>query len=127
MADGAMAKRILLVDDEFDLRMIYTAVLDPLGEILTASDGQEALTLAQRLPPDLIVTDYNMPVMDGAELIRRLHAEGARIPIIMLSAHFSEAVCELREEMLRLGVVCLSKQVDNNLLRGIASGLLNAI
>ena len=127
MSTNGVVKKILLVDDDSDILMMFEAVLSSLGQIISAINGQEALEVIQRSNPDLVITDNNMPVMDGAELVRRLRAMGMRIPIIMLSARFCEAIDELREEMLRLDVFCLSKPVDINLLSLTARQMLHAL
>jgi len=77
--------RILVVDDEPDLRYILRRIFERAGhEVADAGNGATALEIAQRSQPDLVVTDMMMPVMGGAELIRRLRADPAtaRIPIL---------------------------------------------
>jgi CheY-like chemotaxis protein len=66
--------------------------------VLEAQDGKEALDLASRERPDLVLTDFNLPDIDGTALIRRLRKLGekmSRIPVIMLSAHDREELFEL--------------------------------
>ena len=77
--------RILVVDDEPDMRFLLRRMFERDGhEVLDASDGAAALAIVRESPPDLIVTDMMMPVMDGAELIRRLRSDPATagIPIV---------------------------------------------
>ena len=65
--------RILVVDDEPDERFLLRRMFEREGyEVLDACDGAAALAIVRESPPDLILTDMMMPVMDGAELIRRL-------------------------------------------------------
>jgi pilus assembly protein CpaE len=83
------ADRILLVDDEEQIRKLLESSLQRRGyEVGVASDGIEALRQIRARMPDLIVTDVNMPNMNGFELTRRLRADHrtARVPIVMLSA-----------------------------------------
>jgi pilus assembly protein CpaE len=83
------ADRVLLVDDEEQIRKLLESALQRHGyEVVTASDGVEALRQIRAQIPDLIVTDVNMPNMNGFELTRRLRADHrtARVPIVMLSA-----------------------------------------
>ncbi|MDP9252648.1 MAG: response regulator [Chloroflexota bacterium] len=83
------ADRILLVDDEEQIRKLLETSLQRRGyEVAVASDGIEALRQIRTKMPDLIVTDVNMPNMNGFELTRRLRADHrtARVPIVMLSA-----------------------------------------
>jgi CheY-like chemotaxis protein len=77
--------RILVVDDEPDLRYILRRIFERAGyEVADAGHGKAAFEIAHRSPPDLVVTDMMMPVMGGAELIRRLRADPvtAQIPIL---------------------------------------------
>ena len=79
---------ILVVDDEPDLRFLLRRVLGGAGhDVQEAGDGADALTSIRRSPPDLVVTDVMMPVMDGVELIRRLRDDPATkdIPIVAVS------------------------------------------
>ncbi|QRO01103.1 response regulator [Archangium violaceum] len=79
---------VLLVDDEMDLLELYTDVLEVMGyQVLHAHDGLEALELARKHRPDLIVTDWMMPRLDGVELCKRLlqDPELKAIPIILHS------------------------------------------
>jgi CheY-like chemotaxis protein len=84
--DGAL---ILVVDDEFDLLSAYTMFLEQLGyRIRTASNGREALACALNERPDIVVSDFMMPIMDGAQLCRELRANPAlsSVPFILCSA-----------------------------------------
>jgi CheY-like chemotaxis protein len=82
-------KTILIVDDEFDilsaLKMIFTL---EQYQVLTASNGRAALHVLTDNRPDLILTDWMMPEMDGIELCRLVRSDPkiARIPLIMMSA-----------------------------------------
>jgi len=82
-------EKILFVDDEEQIRKLLTAYLTRQGyEVSVASDGYEALKAVRMSAPDLVITDVNMPHMNGFELTRRLRADHrtARIPVLMLSA-----------------------------------------
>ena len=82
-----MAK-ILIVDDDGDLRTLLGLCFLRCGHsIIVASNGAEGLTCVTAHAPDLVVTDLNMPVMDGLELLRQLRANGHRdLPAIVLTA-----------------------------------------
>jgi DNA-binding response OmpR family regulator len=89
--DHAPRHRVLVVDDEANIREVIAQYLDLEGfVVLQASDGAEALRLAERQPPDLVVLDLMLPGIDGIEVCRRLRAQSA-VPIIMLTARSEEA------------------------------------
>lgn len=82
-------KKILVVDDEFDILTTWRLVLEMEGyEVSTATNGRTALDAARSTTPDLVITDWMMPHMDGVELIRQLAASETlgRVPVILMSA-----------------------------------------
>ena len=82
-------ERVLFVDDEEQIRKLLSTWLTRHGyEVTVANDGWEALKAIRAKAPDLVITDVNMPNMNGLELTRRLRADHrtARLPVIMLSA-----------------------------------------
>ena len=82
-------KTIILADDETNLRLlIHTTLDDPGYRILEAADGAAALALTRKEQPDLLVTDWTMPVMSGIEVVQALRQDptAAHIPIILLTA-----------------------------------------
>jgi DNA-binding response OmpR family regulator len=85
-----MAQRILVVDDEQSIRTIVEYALRDAGfDVLTAGRGDDALTLVEREPVDLVVLDVMLPGIDGLEVCQRIRAEYT-VPIIMLSARGEE-------------------------------------
>jgi len=79
--------RILVVDDEDALREMLGDALRLSGfEVLEATDGSKALALLQKEKVELIVSDVNMPGMDGYEMLTQLRAQGDNTPAIMLTA-----------------------------------------
>ena len=82
--------RILLVEDNEMNRDMLTRRLERKGfEVAAATDGEEAVTRARTDPPDLVLMDMSLPVVDGWEATRRLKAdpETRAIPVIALTAH----------------------------------------
>src|SRR4051812_9408789 len=82
-------KKVLLADDEEDVRLVVSMHLESQGyTVLTAYDGLDAISIAEREIPDLILLDVMMPVMSGLEAARKLRSgeKTAKIPILMLSA-----------------------------------------
>jgi two-component system phosphate regulon response regulator PhoB len=85
--------RILVVDDEPDLRELVRVNLDQAGyRVETASSGREALQALRRSPPDLVVLDLMLPDVSGTELCRKIRSDSelADIPVIMLTAKAAE-------------------------------------
>jgi two-component system, chemotaxis family, chemotaxis protein CheY len=90
--------RILAVDDSAAMRQMVGITLTGAGhEVLQASDGREALQIAEREKFDLIITDVNMPVMDGLTLVRHLRSLPTYrgIPLLILT---TEATTEKKLE-----------------------------
>ncbi len=99
---GADRPRILLADDNADMREYLARLLGERYEVESVADGERALQAIRQRPPELIITDVMMPRLDGFGLVRELRAEPstAPIPILLLSARAGE---EARVEGLRSG------------------------
>jgi CheY-like chemotaxis protein len=79
---------ILVVDDEFLLAMMLTDILEDEGyEVDTVSNGEAALAAVRKRRPDLVVTDFMMPMMTGLEFAEAVRADAAlaNLPIILVS------------------------------------------
>ena len=90
-----MGKSILVVDDTRSMRKMVAAVLEAAGyEVAEAGDGVEALELAQGRTFDLVVTDHNMPRMDGVTLVQALRgiADYDHVALIVLSTEVDPVV-----------------------------------
>jgi CheY-like chemotaxis protein len=84
-------RQVLVVEDDDDIRELLAALLMDAGyEVQTASNGLEALRAALASPPDVIVLDLMMPVMNGWEFLRAQGSDPrlARIPVVAVSASF---------------------------------------
>ncbi len=84
-----MSTTILIVDDEPHIRHVLDIKLSKAGHrIIAATDGEEGFELAQEHRPDLIISDFQMPRLNGLELCKKLREqEGTRlIPIVLLTA-----------------------------------------
>ena len=94
--------RIVLADDNADMRNYVKRLLSESCEVLAVGDGLDALQAIQRDKPDLVVSDVMMPGLDGFELLKALRADPATatIPLLLLSARAGE---EARVEGLRAG------------------------
>lgn len=77
---------ILIIDDERDVRATIRRVLERADyRVLEAGDGREALEVASSTPCDLVITDINMPEMDGIEVIMTLAEKTPGLPVIAIS------------------------------------------
>jgi two-component system response regulator YesN len=95
---------ILIVDDESNQRIMLEEALRALAfdwSISTAASGREALAALTLVVPDLIITDYHMPAMNGLELIKSVRARQIKSRIILMTAYSSP---ELYDEAQRLQV-----------------------
>jgi two-component system chemotaxis response regulator CheY len=101
-ADGyrgeyGMPVDVLIVDDSAAIRKILQRVLTqtnlPLGKVLEAADGREAIEAMKQRPIGLILSDINMPDMDGLQLLSELKAndQWKNVPVLMISTDVSQA------------------------------------
>jgi len=81
---------LLIVDDEANQRRLYQEELSDEGyTIMLAENGKEALESIAEMPPDLVVLDIRMPVMDGLEALGKIIGKERNIPVIIHSAYSS--------------------------------------
>jgi DNA-binding response OmpR family regulator len=112
-----MKPRVLVVDDESDFIQLLKYNLENQGfDILTATDGVQALNAARRELPDVVLMDLMLPDLDGFSVCEILHSQPstAKIPIIVVSALDGEYV---RSRGIQTGVACcFKKPVDMKVL-----------
>jgi two-component system, chemotaxis family, sensor kinase CheA len=105
------APRALVVEDAPVARELLCGILRTLGlEVAEATDGRQGLQMAKSYPPDIVITDVEMPYMDGIDMVREFKASAplAQIPVIVLT---TAATRKNRERLEELGVTALlSKQ-----------------
>jgi CheY-like chemotaxis protein len=83
MPDG----RVLVVDDEPDIRATVTAMLESEGyDVVQATNGAEALRAMELEPPDIVLLDMRMPVLDGWGFAAELRRRGHEVPIVVMTA-----------------------------------------
>jgi two-component system sensor histidine kinase and response regulator WspE len=84
-------RRVLVVDDSAVVRELVASILRT-AELLpeTASDGEAAWRTLEQGPPDLVLTDVEMPRLDGFGLLRRIRERWPRLPVVMLTTRGSE-------------------------------------
>jgi two-component system chemotaxis response regulator CheY len=120
---------LLIVDDSTAIRKILLRVLSqtglPLGEVLEAGDGKEALKLMEEHDVSLILSDINMPNMDGIELLRTVRgsAQWHNMPMVMITTEGSQARVQ---EAVELGATSyVRKPFSADLLRDKLASLLS--
>jgi signal transduction histidine kinase/CheY-like chemotaxis protein len=101
-SDSADRSRILVADDNADMRQYLARLLAEHYEVETVADGQIAINAARQRPPNLILSDVMMPVLDGFDLLKAIRADERTrsIPVVLLSARAGE---ESRVEGLQAG------------------------
>jgi len=95
-------RKVLVADDDHEFREALTEILALEGwNVLQARDGKEALDHARNMDPDVLLLDHRMPALTGAEVVRRLRADGVPVPVVFVSA-----AEELEELAASVGVAC---------------------
>jgi two-component system chemotaxis response regulator CheY len=120
-----MPKTILVIEDTVDTRDLLHLYLTKEGfTVITSADGGEGLYRAKSDQPDLIITDINMPNLDGIAMIRQLREESefARTPIIALTAYGKD----FRDEAIGVGAnETMQKPFEFDALIALVNSLLN--
>ncbi len=105
--------RILLVDDDSDLRDVLSILLESIGfEVVIASSGQEALLKFDAAKIDIVLTDVKMPGMDGIELCKRLKAIALDLNLYFMSG-FSSLTTETARNLGARGVFSKPFEVES--------------
>jgi CheY-like chemotaxis protein len=87
---AAAKARVLCVDDDLSGLVIRAMVLEKYGyEVLTATDGEQALKLFRNSEVDAVLIDYYMPMVDGAYVARAMRYLKPHVPIVMISAAYA--------------------------------------
>ncbi|MBU0965752.1 MAG: sigma-54 dependent transcriptional regulator [Proteobacteria bacterium] len=94
-------RKILIVDDDRELRMVLYEAFNRQGHgVSVAENGIMALDIFDKNPADLVITDINMPEMNGLELLQRLHANRPELPVVIITGH---ATVETAVSAMKLG------------------------
>jgi response regulator NasT len=98
--------RIAVADDEKDMRDYFQKMLPRLGHqvVAVAHDGRELVEQCRGLQPDLVITDYRMPELDGLEACAALQHEHP-VPVILVSACFDAALLACAEQAHVVGIL----------------------
>jgi DNA-binding NtrC family response regulator len=117
-----MPEKILIVDDDDDLRRALAAILSPLFNVITASNGNEALELVRRERPRLALLDVSMPGMSGLEVLAAAKAAAPALLVVMLT---SQQDIEVAAKALNLGAVeYITKPFDADDIRAEVARLI---
>jgi DNA-binding NtrC family response regulator len=111
-------RKILFVDDEPELLAILKEEFSHC-ETLTAENGSEGLKIALSQKPDLIISDVNMPVLDGLSMLEKIRSAGLNLPVIIMTA-FSDTQ-KIRKAWALGAFDFLEKPVDFEALKKLAN------
>ncbi len=78
-------KRILVVDDEIEIREILKDLIEDLGEVVCVENGTVAVRKLKEASFDLVVTDYDMPALNGLQLLKTINELGVKAPVIWIT------------------------------------------
>lgn len=119
--------QILIVDDSKTVREMMTKLVQSLGFSCTACEtGEEGLVAAQENAFDLILTDYNMPNMNGFEMAKKIKEESvvnSRTPIVCITSHTNETLKKQSKEFMITG--WMLKPVKEDHLSSLIKRVLN--
>ena len=94
--------RVLVVDDDEGIRGIVSRMLSRQHRVDTAENGAIAVNMLAESTYDLVVSDVQMPVMDGEALLLHMHTQGEQTPVLLMSGHLldGDQVCLLAADFL---------------------------
>jgi CheY-like chemotaxis protein len=114
-------RKVLIVDDEIHIvHVVAIKLRNNSYDVISAENGEQALKLVQEEKPDIVVTDFQMPVMNGVELIEKLRQDKTteKIPVILLTAR-GFAVNDEQRQHLQISAVLSKPFSPKELLRSI--------
>lgn len=101
--DSKKTNRLLIVEDEPALSELLTVALSEEYEVIQAFDGRQALPFLDPSQVDLVLLDMNLPVLDGASVLKVMKQRSVNLPVIVMSGHYDFGV------MVKDVVTCLRK------------------
>ena len=114
-------RKVLIVDDEIHIVHVVAIKLRNNGyDVISAENGAQAFKLVQEEKPDVVVTDFQMPVMNGLELIENLRQDKGteNLPVILLTAR-GFAVTDEQRQQLKVSAILSKPFSPKELLRSI--------
>jgi DNA-binding NtrC family response regulator len=120
-----MRGRLLLVDDDLHIRIMLQAYLEALGYIVeTAVNGRDALTKLGQADYDLVVTDYDMPEVDGSAVFRHIRQHQPSLPVVIMTGGGNYSITAV-QSLVELGAqACLFKPFDLQKLEHVVTEAL---
>lgn len=107
-------KRILVIDDDEDIRLCMSLLFESAGyNVISVCDGLDALYEMKKRQFDVIVTDFSLPILNGRQLLGRIHAMHPEMPVILVSATVPDDSGALKEDQF---FACLRKPFEGALL-----------
>ena len=86
-------KKVLIIDDELEFVNDFARGLEMFGyEVYKAGDGESALSLVEKKRPDIILSDYRLPDMDGDKILEKTKSAHPEIKFVMITAYYDETV-----------------------------------
>jgi DNA-binding NtrC family response regulator len=111
-------RRILIVDDNIDLAENIAEILQIDGHLTEVAASAEDALKTVGLGPDVVVTDYRLPGINGVEFVKRLHLVGLRVCAIVMSAYTDDGTMKAAKDA---GATFMAKPVDFRLLSRVVS------
>jgi two-component system chemotaxis response regulator CheY len=122
--------RVLVVEDEGPVRHLLRIALESVGyNVIEAGNGLDGLAICHRTDIGLVITDLEMPVMDGMTMISNLRGEYAQVPVIVTSGSGQEKLDSIRAcgvQYIFQKPFCLKELIDavHTLTSGVTAGVL---
>lgn len=92
MSECLKEKTVLFVDDDDGIRMVIKTILEPrFKAVFIAADGEEGLKMYQEHHPDIVITDIEMPRMNGLKLLEEIKSQNPDEPVVIVTAFKDEA------------------------------------
>ena len=118
-----MSNKILIVDDQAGIRLLLEEILKSEGyETISAKTGKQACELAEQHSIDLVIMDYNLPIMNGSEVLSYLDEIGFTAPVLIITGRSRESIEKAMEYPFVQEIIL--KPFDIHKLKEMVSGTL---
>ncbi|ASF40912.1 MULTISPECIES: response regulator [Halobacillus] len=118
-----MSNKILIVDDQAGIRLLLEEILKSEGyETVSAKTGKQACELAEQQSIDLVIMDYNLPIMNGSEVLSHLDEIGFTAPVLIITGRSRESIEKTMEYSFVQEIIL--KPFDIHKLKEMVSGTL---